>query len=58
MWDLITITGSFTDKNCSELSQPDMWITQIKFKIQLSFRTLFLNYSQDNFYKTTKGTIH
>ena len=58
MWGLISITGSVTDKNCSELSQPEMLITQIKFKIQWSFRTLFLSYSQDNFYKTRKDTIH
>ena len=31
-----------------------MSITRIKFKIQCSSRTLFLNYSQDNFSKTTK----
>ena len=42
MWGLISFTGSVTDKNCSELSQPEMWITQIKFKIQWSFRTFFL----------------
>ena len=51
----ISITGSVTDKNCSEQSQPEMSITQIKFKIQCSFRTSFPNYSQDNFSKTTKG---
>ena len=34
--------------------QPEMSITRIKFKIQCSFRTSFLNYSQDNFSKTTK----
>ena len=48
------MSGSVTDKNCSELSQPEMSITQIKFKIQWSFRTSFLNYSHDNFSKTTK----
>ena len=42
--------GSVTDMNCSELSQPEMSITLIKFKIQCSFRTSFLNYSKDNFF--------
>ena len=52
---LISITGSVTDDNCSEQSQPERSITQIKFKIQCSFRTSFPNYSQDIFSKTTKA---
>ena len=52
---LISITGSVTDKNCSEQSQPEMSITRIRFKIQCTFRTLFPNYSQDIFSKTTKA---
>ena len=52
---LISITDSVTDKNCSEQSQLKMSITQIKFKVQCSFRTSFPNYSQDNFSKTTKA---
>ena len=43
----IFMNGSITDtcKNCSALSQPEMLITQIKFKIQCCFRTLFQYYS-------------
>ena len=36
---LISITGNVIDKNCSELSQPEMSITRIKLKNQCSFRT-------------------
>ena len=49
------VTDSVTDKKCSEQSQPEMSITQIKFEIQCSFRTLFPRYSQDNLPKTTKA---
>ena len=50
---LISITGNVIDKNCSEFSQPEMFITRFKLKIQCSFRTSLLDYFQDNFSKTT-----
>ena len=50
-----SITESVTDKNCSEQSKLKMSITQIKFKVQCSFRTSFPNYSQDIFSKTTNA---
>ena len=44
--ELISIIGSDVYKNYTELSQAVMSITQIKFIIQCSYRTSFLNYSQ------------
>ena len=45
---LILIIVRAAHKNYAELSQPEMSITQIKFKIQCSFKTSFQNYSIDN----------
>ena len=44
---LISVTGSVTNKNCSQQSWPEMSITSIKFKIQCSIGASFLNCSQD-----------